>query len=166
VSFAGAVRGALRRIEPDEPVTQIRTMEEVATDSMGPRRFPMLLLSLFSAVALLLAVVGVYGVVSYVVSQRRREIGIRVALGAKRAEVIGMVVRQSLVPIAAGIAAGLGLAVLVSRSLDAMLFGVTPQDATVLVATVGILAASGVAACLVPARRAARVDPLVVLREE
>ena len=166
VSFAGAVRSALRTIEPDEPVTQIRTMEDVATDSMGPRRFPMLLLSLFSAVALLLAVVGVYGVVSYVVSQRRREIGIRVALGAKRAQVIGMVVRQSLLPIGAGIAVGLGLAAGVSRSLEAMLFGVTPQDATVRVATVGILAASGIAACLVPARRAAMVDPLVVLKEE
>jgi putative ABC transport system permease protein len=164
--IAGSVRSALARIDPDQPVSRIRTMDQVIEESIGSRRFPMLLLALFSAVALVLAAIGVYGVVSYIVSQRTREIGIRMALGARAAQVIGLVVQRSLVPIGAGIVAGIAGSLAASRLLTALLFHVEPGDPAVLGAIVLLLGASAIAACLVPARRAASVDPLVVLRDE
>jgi putative ABC transport system permease protein len=166
VSIAAPVRNALRQVDSEQPVTRIRTMDDVIAESIGQRRFPMLLLGIFAIVALVLAAIGVYGVVSYVVSQRTREIGIRMALGARAGEVVGMVVRRSLWPIGAGIAAGVSASLAASRLLGALLYGVTPYDPVVLGAIVAILGGSAVAACLVPARRAASVDPLVVLKEE
>ncbi len=166
LSLAASLKAAVARVEPANPVSRIRSMEQVLDDSTGPRRFPMLLLSLFSVVALVLAAIGVYGVVSYVVSQRSREIGIRIALGARAAQVTGMVMRRTLAPIAVGIGAGVLGAHLASRLLTSMLFQVTPDDPAVLGAIVALLTASGVVASLVPARRAASVDPLVVLKEE
>jgi len=138
----------------------------VIEESIGSRRFPMLLLTLFAAVALAIAVVGVYGVVSYLVSQRTREIGIRMALGARAAQVIGLVLQRSLLPIGAGLAVGIAGSVAASRLLATLLYRVEPGDPAVLGAIVVLLGASAIAACLVPARRAASVDPLVVLREE
>jgi len=166
LSVAQAVKAAVMRIDPGSPVSRIRSMEQIVADSTGQRRFPMLLLSLFSAVALVLAAVGVYGVVSYVVSQRTREIGIRMALGARAAQVTRMVMRRSLAPIGAGIVAGIAGARLASTLLASLLYQVTPGDPVVLFAIVALLAATGALACLVPARRAATVDPLVVLKEE
>ena len=141
-------------------------MDQVIEESIGSRRFPMLLLALFSAVALVLAAIGVYGVVSYVVSQRTREIGIRMALGARAGQVIRLVLQRSLVPIGAGIVAGVAGSLAASRLLTALLYRVEPGDPVVLGAIVMLLGASAVAACLIPARRAASVDPLVVLRDE
>jgi putative ABC transport system permease protein len=164
--LASPVRSALRNIDPEQPVTRIRTMDRVIEESIGGRRFPMLLLGAFSLVALVLAAIGVYGVVSYIVSQRTREIGIRMALGARAAEVVGMVVRRSLSPIAAGILVGVTASVMVSRLLGTLLYEVTPHDPAVLAVIVFLLGASAVVACLIPARRAASVDPLVVLKEE
>jgi putative ABC transport system permease protein len=164
--LASPVRSALRNIDPEQPVTRIRTMDRVIEESIGGRRFPMLLLGAFSLVALVLAAIGVYGVVSYIVSQRTREIGIRMALGARAAEVVGMVVRRSLIPIAAGILVGVTASVMVSRLLGTLLYEVTPHDPAVLAVIVFLLGASAVVACLIPARRAASVDPLVVLKEE
>jgi putative ABC transport system permease protein len=126
----------------------------------------MLLRVLFSGVALVLAAIGVYGVVNYVVSQRTREMGIRMALGARASQVIGLVLQRSLVPVGAGILAGIAGSLAASRLLSALLYQVTPGDPAVLGAIVVLLGASAAAACLVPARRAASVDPLVVLREE
>jgi putative ABC transport system permease protein len=126
----------------------------------------MLLLALFSGAALVLAAIGVYGVVNYVVSQRTREMGIRMALGARASQVIGLVLQRSLVPVGAGILAGIAGSLAASRLLSALLYQVTPGDPAVLGAIVVLLGASAAAACLVPARRAASVDPLVVLREE
>ncbi|MEP6916291.1 MAG: FtsX-like permease family protein, partial [Acidobacteriota bacterium] len=166
MSLASPVRSALGRIDPNQPVSRIRTMEQVVAESLGSRRFPMLLLSLFSVVGLVLAAVGVYGVVSYVVSQRRREMGIRMALGARAGQVIGLVLRRSLLPIAAGIAAGIAVALAASRVLSALLYHVQPGDPAVLGGIVVLLGACAVTACLVPARRAASVNPIVVLREE
>ncbi len=114
----------------------------------------------------MLAAIGVYGVVSYVVSQRTREIGIRMALGARAGEVIRLVLQRSLVPIGAGIVAGMAGSLAASRLLTALLYRVEPGDPVVLGAIVMLLGASAVAACLIPARRAASVDPLVVLRDE
>jgi putative ABC transport system permease protein len=134
--------------------------------SIGSRRFPMLLLSVFSAVALLLAVVGVYGVVSYVVSQRAREIGIRMALGARAAQVVALVMGRALKPIGFGLAAGFAGALLATRLLESLLFEVRPHDPLVLATIVVLLGVSAALATLVPARRAAGVDPKSVLKED
>ena len=168
LSVASGVRAALGRIDADQPVSRIRTMDAVVEESIGSRRFPMLLLGLFAAVALLLAAVGVYGVVSYVVSQRTREMGIRLALGARAVQVIRLVIRQSLLPIAVGLAAGVAGSLVATRLLasSSLLFRVEPDDPAVLGVIVAILASSAIAACLVPARRAAAVDPLIVLKDE
>ena len=166
LSLAEPVRLAVRRIDPDQPVTRIETMADVLEESIGSRRFPMLLLSVFSGVALLLAIVGVYGVVSYIVSQRAREIGIRMALGARAAQVVKMVIGRSLRPIAVGLAAGFLGALLASRLLESLLYEVRPHDPLVLGTILLVLGGSAVAASLIPARRAASVDPLMVLKEE
>jgi putative ABC transport system permease protein len=162
---ASAIRMALRRADPEWPVSNVRTMEEVMEASVGSRRFPMLLLGVFASIALALAVVGVYGVVSYVVSQRRKEIGIRVALGAGRRAVMAHVMRGSLIPVGVGIVTGIAGAVAASRLLESVLFQVEPRDPTVLGSIALILATAALAASWFPARRAARLDPLVVLRE-
>jgi predicted permease len=161
-----AAKAGLARIDPEQPVSRLRTMQEVVSDSIGGRRFPMLLLALFSSVALILAAIGVYGVVSYIVSQRTREMGIRVALGARRAQVVQLVVSGSLRPIVAGLVVGVGGAVLASRLLSTLLYEVKPSDPIVLAGIVSILGVTAAAASWLPARRAANVDPLVALREE
>ena len=162
----GDIRRALRDLDPDRPVAPLRSMEDIIAESTGPRRFPMLLLGAFAAVALALAVVGVFGVVSYVVTQRTREIGIRMALGARTDQLIRQVVGKSFAPIAVGLLGGLAAALAASRFLSTFLFEVKPYDPVVLAAVALLLGASGALASLVPARRAARVDPIVVLKEE
>jgi putative ABC transport system permease protein len=163
--LSSAIRAALRRADPEWPVSNVQTMAQVLQGSVGSRRFPMLLLGVFAAVALALAVVGVYGVVSYVVSQRRKEIGIRVALGAGRTAVTRHVMRGSLIPVGVGIAIGIAAAAGASRLLQSVLYEVHPGDPVVLGTIAAILAAAALAASWFPARRAARLDPLVVLRE-
>jgi putative ABC transport system permease protein len=160
------MRRALRNLDPDRPVAPWRTMDDVIVESTGPRRFPMLLLAAFAAVALALAVIGVFGVVSYLVNQRTREIGIRMALGARASQLVGAVVRRSLVPVAWGMVLGVAGAMASSRFLESFLFEVTPYDPAVLGAVALLLATSAFVASLVPARRAAAVDPIVVLKEE
>jgi predicted permease len=161
-----SIRAALAAIDPEQPILGVRTMQEVVDESLGSRTFPMLLLAVFSVVALALAAIGVYGVVSYLVSQRTREIGIRVALGARPQQVTWLIVRRSLLPVVAGILAGIAGALMASRMLGALLYNVTPRDPAVLAGIVAILATCAIAACLVPARRAAHVDPLIALRQE
>jgi predicted permease len=161
-----AIRRALAAVGPDEPIVAVRTMNDVVEESLGSRRFPMLLLSGFSAVALLLAAVGVYGVVSYLVSQRTREIGIRVALGARPAQVTALIVARSLLPIGIGVLGGLAGALAATRAMATMLYETAPHDPAVLASIVALLTACALMACVVPARRAARVDPLVALRQE
>ena len=164
--FAGAVRGALQRIDPNLPVGLTTTMETIETNSTGGRRFPMLLLAAFGAVALALAVVGIYGVVSCAVTQRTREIGIRMALGARRAAVIRLVLMGAMRPVAAGLAVGAVGAAFASRLLGALLYDVTPGDAGVIGGIAVLLALCAIAASLVPGTRATRVDPATVLRIE
>jgi len=163
-AFAVAVRTALQTIDPDLPVGRVSTMETVEQESLGSRRFPMLLLGAFGAVALLLAVVGVYGVVSYLVTQRTREIGIRVALGARRAQVLRMVVAGAMRPVALGLAIGAAGAVFASRLLGTLLFAVRPGDPAVIAGIAALLAGAAAAASLVPGARATRVDPMTVLK--
>jgi predicted permease len=165
-SFAAAIRGALQRIDPDLPVGRVSTMDAIARDSTGSRRFPMMLLGAFGIVALALAVVGVYGVVSYLVAQRTREIGIRVALGARRAQVLRLVVTGAMRPVAAGLVLGAAGAFFASRLLGTLLFGVSPGDPGVIAGIAALLAVAAVAASLVPGARATRVDPITVLKVE
>jgi ABC-type antimicrobial peptide transport system permease subunit len=163
--MASAVRAALSRIDPDQPVSRIRSMEQVLDESLGSRRFPMRLLVIFSAVALALAAIGVYGVVSYMVSQRTREIGIRVALGARRGSVVRLVVGRSLVPITIGMVLGTAGAVSASRLIATMLYEVEPSDPAVLATITGVLGTAALVASWIPARRAATVDPVIVLKD-
>jgi putative ABC transport system permease protein len=160
------VKAALARIDPEQPVSTIRTMDNVLADSVSGRRFPMVLLTIFSGVALTLSAIGVYGVVSYLVSQRTREMGIRVALGAGRRQVVRLVVGHSMRPIAAGLLLGVGGAVWSARLLTTLLYSVRPTDPGVLAGIAAILGTTAAIACWVPARRAATVDPLVALRQE
>ena len=166
VGYASTMRAALQGIDPDLPVGRVSTMEEIVRGSTGSRRFPMMLLGAFGAVALVLAVVGVYGVVSYVVTQRTREIGIRVALGARRPQVLRLVVMEAMRPVIAGLLIGSIGAVFAARLLGTLLYDVKPGDPGVVAAIAAILAVAAIAASLVPGARATRVDPITVLKAD
>jgi putative ABC transport system permease protein len=161
-----AVQAAIHRVDPQQAVSGIETMEEVASDSMAQPRLQVTLLLVFGAMAALLAMAGVYGVLAYSVEQRRREIGIRVALGALPGDVSGRILRESLVLGMAGVAAGLAGALAVTRLLRSLLFEVKPNDPPTLLCAAAVLLVVVIAAALIPARRAARVDPMVALRYE
>jgi putative ABC transport system permease protein len=161
-----AIQRAVWSIDPDQPITGVRTLDEVLSAASAQRRFNMTLLLSFAGLALALALIGVYGVVAYAVAQRTREIGIRVALGATRGDVVALVVKSGLVWSVVGIAAGLAGAYGASRLITGLLFGVTASDpatfATIAVVMVGV----ALSASYVPARRAASVDPASALRSE
>ena len=161
-----SLREQVRALDRDLPVFGERTMTQVAAESMSRRRFAMQVVGLFGILALLLAAVGIYGVIAYSVTQRTREIGIRVALGASRSAILRWVLKQGLVLTVAGVVVGLIGALALTRLLRSLLFGVGPTD----VVTYGVLAAVltivALIACYVPARRATKVDPLVALRYE
>ncbi len=156
--------GAVHALDPDVPVSEIRSMDDVVSNSTAERRFTMLLLVSFAAVALVLAGVGIYGVISYAVAQRTQEIGIRMALGAARATVLRMVVAQALGLAAAGVAAGAAGAWLLTRLMQNLLFGVEPSDPLTFAAVAAVLTLVAAAAALVPALRATRIDPATALR--
>ena len=159
-----AVRGEVAALDAQLPVGQFRTMEEVRGESVSQPRFLMFLFSTFSIVALAIAVIGIYGVIAYGVAQRRKEIGIRVALGAKPSSVAGMVVRQGMALAGVGIVAGLVLAFGLTRFLSSFLFAVTPTDPITMVLVAATLAIAALAASYVPALRATRTNPVEVLR--
>ena len=166
MTLADAVRDQVRAIDPALPVSRVRPLDEVVARSISQPRFYMLLLTIFAAVALVLASVGIFGVLSYAVAQRTREIGIRMALGAQERTVLQMVVGHAMVLAAAGIALGAVLALLISRGISTMLFSVTPTDPATFGAVAAILTVVALAASYIPARRATRVDPIVALRTE
>ncbi len=161
-----AIKQALARVEPERGVSRVRTMTEVMASSLSGRRFPMLLLLAFSLVALALAAVGIAGVVSFSVTQRTREIGIRMALGANAADVMRMMMRRSFTAAALGIVVGLIGAFALTRFLTGMLFEVKPLDPFVLTCVVLLLTGVSLLACWIPARRATKVDPMIALRCE
>jgi len=163
--LAEAVKAQVWALGPDLPVTRVRTMEEILAEAVGQDRFKTLLLGLLAGVALLLAAVGIYGVMAYSVGRRAHEIGVRMALGARAAEVFAMVVGQGLRLSALGAALGLVGALGLSRVLAGLLHGVSPTDPGTFAAVTLLLTAVAALACSLPARRAARVDPLVALRE-
>ncbi len=165
-SFADPVKKAIAIVEPNQPVSDIRTMDQVVGDSVSSRRFPMLLLTGFAVVALLLAAVGIAGVVAYSVVQRTQEIGLRIALGADTRHVLQLVVGHSLWWTMAGVIAGLVASVGLLRMLEGLVFGVTPTDPFVLGMVSVLLVAVAVAASYIPARRAASVNPVTALRSE
>ncbi|HEV2982975.1 MAG TPA: ABC transporter permease [Vicinamibacterales bacterium] len=164
--LAGPVRRVIGSVDPDQPVTAVRTMDEIIDLDVSDRHQQMLLLSAFASLALLLATIGLYGVLSYAVTQRSRELGLRKALGASAGSLVRMVVSRGLALTAMGLVLGLGLAWMGARTLQSLLYGVTAADPATFAAVVGMLGTIALAACYLPARRASRVDPMVVLREE
>jgi putative ABC transport system permease protein len=161
-----AIQQQVWTLDKDQPVTAVRTMEELISLSVAEQRFQMLLLTLFAAVAVALAVIGIFGVLSYGVKQRMNELGIRIALGASPRRIMGLVLRQAGVLIAGGVVLGLAGALALTRLVANLLFHVQASDWETYVAAVAMLAAAGVAAAMIPARRGSRVDPIVALRYE
>ncbi len=161
-----AARRAIREVDPGLPIFNVRTMDEVSRSATARNRFATTLLGLFSAMALVLAAIGVYGVLAYSVTARAREIGIRMALGAERSQVLGLVLRQGMLPIALGLVVGLVGAAAGSRILSGLLYGVAATDPVSFVTGAGALVLAGLVASYLPARRATLVDPTQVLREE
>jgi predicted permease len=161
-----AVRAEVRALDPSMPVSQVQTLDEVLSTSLAQPRFGVVLLGAFAALALGLAVIGIYGVLAYSVSRRTGEIGIRMALGARRGQVVGLVVRQGFVAALAGVALGIVLAWLLADLLAGLLYGVTPQDPTTFAAVPALLLLVSLIACWLPAVRATRVRPATALRHE
>jgi putative ABC transport system permease protein len=161
-----AVRDAIRAVDPRLPISAIRTGDAILAASIGPRRFNMLLLASFAAVALILASVGLFGVMSYLVSQRTHDIGVRLALGALPRDVFRLVVGRGMLLAATGAATGLVAAFWVSPLLKALLFHVRPTDPATFAVVVFVLLIVALVACYLPARRATRVDPVIALRYE
>jgi ABC-type antimicrobial peptide transport system permease subunit len=165
-SVAASVRSAVRALDPNVPVVGLRTMDEVADEVLADRRLPMTLMTVFAMLALLLAAVGVYGVMSFVVTARTREFGVRMALGAPQSAVLQLVVRQGLATVAVGLALGIVGAAWATRALVGFLVGVRPLDPLTFAAVPAVLLAVALLACWLPAQRATRVDPISALRTD
>jgi putative ABC transport system permease protein len=165
-ALVSAIRGELRAMNPDLPVYSIKTVDALVDESMAPRRFALTLIGVFAGLALLVASIGIYGVISYSVTERTQEFGVRMALGAMRGDVLRMVLGRGLRMAAIGIMAGTLGALVVTRVLSNFLFGVTEHDPVTFAVVAGISVLVAVAACAIPALRATRVDPMVALREE
>jgi putative ABC transport system permease protein len=164
--LSAAITAEIHKVDPTVVVYGIRSMQDRLYDSLARQRFSMAMLGAFAAFALLLAAVGVYGVMSYMVTQSTRDIGVRVALGAEPRDILGMVVRQGMELLAMGIVVGLMGAVGLTRIMASLLFGVSATDAVTFAAVPALLAGVALAAMVIPALRATRVDPIVALRDE
>jgi putative ABC transport system permease protein len=165
-SYQHDVERVVARLDPDLPLSNVKTLEEVVSGSVAGRRFYTLLLTIFAVVALTLAAVGIFGVMSYAVAQQTREIGIRMALGADRDSVVRMVLRQASLVIGIGLVAGLAAAAATGRAMAGLLFNLTPTDPMTLALVAVILGAVALLACYLPARRATRIDPIQALRAD
>jgi putative ABC transport system permease protein len=160
------VRKAVTRVDPNQPVFLVQTMDEMLSTSLAPRRFAMLLLTIFAVIALALAVVGVYGVMSYLVVQRTREIGIRVAFGASNRNILETVIKQGMLPVALGLVLGLVGSAALARMLSGLLYGVSPHDPFIYFSIPIFMIGVALLANYIPARRALNIDPVVALRYE
>jgi predicted permease len=163
---ASEIRGEVDKIDKDQPIYNLRSMDQIVAESLSERRFVMILLALFSILALFLSVVGIYGTMAYSTSQRTQEIGVRVALGAQARDILGLILRQGMTLVLFGVGAGILASLELTRLLAGFLFGVRPIDALTIFVVSFILIAVAVLACLLPARRATKVDPAVALRYE
>ncbi len=166
LSLSRSVRDAVAAVDPTVPTGAIRSMDQVLSHSLALRNFMMVLLGLFAALALTLATVGIYGVISYAVSQRTREIGVRMALGARPGDVLRLILGEGLKLVLAGAALGIVFALLATRFISTMIYGVSATDPLIFLSVITLLVVVSLAACYVPARRAMRVDPMVALRYE
>jgi predicted permease len=166
LSLSSSVRGAIQRIDSELPVPRFETMDQIVDDSVAQRRFQMNLVLGFGLAALILASIGIYGVVSYSVALRTNEMGIRVAVGASGSDILRMILRQAMRPVAAGTAGGLMISLLAGRLLSGLLYGVAAYDAVTMASVIFILATVAAAASLVPAWRASRLDPVLALKQE
>jgi putative ABC transport system permease protein len=164
--YVNLVRQAVRSVDPDQPISGVANMDELLSRSVGQRRLSMMLLSLFSGIALVLASIGIYGVMSYSVTQRARELGVRIALGADRSDVLRLVLRQGMGLALLGIGIGLAAALGLTRLIESQLYGIAATDPATFALVAAVLAATALLANLIPAVRAMRMDPAVVLREE
>ena len=165
-ALAAPAQRAVREIAPQAPPYDVRTMDSRTGDATAQARFGALLLALFAGVALALATLGIYGVISFGVAARMREIGIRIALGATRRHVLGLAMREGFVLAGVGTALGLVAAISATRVLRSLLFDVTPSDPATFAIAVALLAAAALAGAIIPARRAGRADPMVALRQD
>jgi putative ABC transport system permease protein len=165
-NLVGAVRERLNVMDASLPLSDVRMMDDVLERAQARPRFLTLLLSLFSVMALAIATVGIYGVVSYSVARRTKEFGLRMVLGAQGADVLGLVMKQGALMVLIGLAAGLITALLLTRLMASLLFAIAPTDAATFAGVTAVLAVVALAACYVPARRATRVDPMQTLRYE
>jgi putative ABC transport system permease protein len=165
-AMAGAVKREILAVDKEQAVSNIATLEELLNESILLRRLFMLLLVVFALIGLVLAAVGIYGVMSYAVTQRTQEIGIRMALGARAADVLKLVVGNGMRLALIGVALGLIIAFALTRLMETVLFGVTPTDAITFTIVASGLIGVALVACYIPARRATKVDPLVALRYE
>ncbi len=165
-AVAGAIRQAVTALDPELPFFSVKTMQQRVDESLVSRKTPMLLATLFGGIALFLAAVGIYGVLAYQVAQRRKEIGIRMALGSDRGRIFRLIVWEGLWLLCLGVGVGLAGAFAIRRAMATQLFGVQPMDPFVLAAVVGVLGTVALVACSVPARRAARIDPLIALNDQ
>jgi putative ABC transport system permease protein len=164
LSLASSVRNAIWAVDKDQPVSNVDAMEHIVAGAVARQRFSMLLLAIFAGIALVLAAVGIYGVMSYSVAQQTREIGIRMALGARRSDVLKMTVKQGAQLVGAGLVIGLVVAFGLTRVMTSLLFGISATDPVTFLSIGGVLLAVALLASYIPALRATRVDPMVALR--
>jgi putative ABC transport system permease protein len=165
-STASALRSAVWSLDPQLAVAQVQTMDQVISKSTTPRRFSLFLLGGFASLALILSAIGIYGVIAYSVVRRVHEMGIRIALGAQRRDVLRLVIGQGMLLLAIGMIIGILGALVLTRALASFLYGVRPTDPLTFAAVVAILAGVAFLACYIPARRATRVDPMIAVRYE
>jgi putative ABC transport system permease protein len=165
-SLVPAVKAAIWAVDRNQPIAKIETLEQLLSESLARRRLYMILLGIFAAAALLLASVGIYGVMSYSVNQRTQEMGIRIAVGAERNDVLRLILGQGARAALLGIAVGIATALALTRLMTSLLFGVSARDPLTFVGVATLLTLVGLGASFLPARRAMRVDPIVALRHE